>query len=139
MEFLTKALRSLPDFHNAIVTQDVKILTGIFGFTAKTAQKIIDALKGKMDSFTVQGESKIKTIETPYMSELLAALNALGYSAAEARRAIEKLHNEGALSADFVIWLRTDVSSAVTLTFCLSLLFSSILPIFSYPDSRAIL
>lgn len=109
LEFLTKALRSLPDFHNAIVTQDVKILTGIFGFTAKTAQKIIDALKGKMDSFTVQGESKIKTIETPYMSELLAALSALGYSAAEARRAIEKLHNEGALSAD----METNIKSAL--------------------------
>lgn len=98
LEFLAKALRSLPDFHNAILTQDVKILTSIFGFTAKTAQKIIDALKGKMDSFTVQGESKIKTVETPYMTELLSALSALGYSAAEARRAIEKLHNEGAIS-----------------------------------------
>lgn len=98
LEFLSKALRSLPDFHRAIINQDAKILTGIFGFTAKTAQKIIDALKGKMDTFTVQGETKIKTLDTPYMSELLAALSALGYSMAEARRAIEKLHNEGGLS-----------------------------------------
>ena len=93
LEFLSKALRSLPDFHRAIINQDAKILTGIFGFTAKTAQKIIDALKGKMDTLTVQGETKIKTLDTPYMSELLAALSALGYSMAEARRAIEKLHN----------------------------------------------
>ena len=100
LEFLTKALRSLPDFHNAIINQDIKILTGIFGFTAKTGQKIIDALKGKMDSFTVQGEAKIKTLDVPYMADLLAALNALGYSATEARRAIEKLHQQGALSAD---------------------------------------
>ena len=98
LEFLSKALRSLPDFHRAIINQDAKILTGIFGFTAKTAQKIIDALKGKMDTLTVQGETKIKTLDTPYMSELLAALSALGYSMAEARRAIEKLHNEGGLS-----------------------------------------
>lgn len=98
LEFLSKALRSLPDFHRAIINQDAKILTGIFGFTAKTAQKIIDALKGKMDTFTVQGEAKIKTLDTPYMSELLAALSALGYSMAEARRSIEKLHNEGVLS-----------------------------------------
>lgn len=98
LEFLSKALRSLPDFHRAIINQDAKILTGIFGFTAKTAQKIIDALKGKMDTITVQGETKIKTLDTPYMSELLAALSALGYSMAEARRAIEKLHNEGGLS-----------------------------------------
>lgn len=98
LEFLSKALRSLPDFHRAIINQDAKILTSIFGFTAKTAQKIIDALKGKMDTFTVQGEAKIKTLDTPYMSELLAALSALGYSMAEARRSIEKLHNEGVLS-----------------------------------------
>ena len=38
MEFLSKALRSLPDFHRAISTKDPKILTAIFGFTAKTAQ-----------------------------------------------------------------------------------------------------
>ena len=98
LEFLSKALRSLPDFHRAIINQDAKILTGIFGFTAKTAQKIIDAMKGKMDTLTVQGVTKIKTLDTPYMSELLAALSALGYSMAEARRAIEKLHNEGGLS-----------------------------------------
>ena len=98
LEFLTKALRSLPDFHRAIINQDIKILTGIFGFTAKTGQKIIDALKGKMDTFTVQGEAKIKTLEVPYISELLSALNALGYSMAEARRTIEKLNQEGLLS-----------------------------------------
>ena len=40
MEFLSKALRSLPDFHKAISTKDPKILTAIFGFTAKTAQKL---------------------------------------------------------------------------------------------------
>ncbi len=109
LEFLTKALRSLPDFHNAIINQDIKILTGIFGFTAKTGQKIIDALKGKMDSFTIQGEAKIKTLEVPYMSDLLAALNALGYSVTEARRAIEKLHQAGALSTD----MESNIKSAL--------------------------
>ena len=99
----------MPDFHRAVINQDIKILTGIFGFTAKTGQKILDALKGKMDTFTVQGEAKIKTLDVPYMSELLAMLNTLGYSAAEARRAIEKLSREGALGPD----MESNIKSAL--------------------------
>lgn len=96
MEFLNKALRSVADFHNAILKRDPKILTGIFGFTAKTAEKLINSLKDKMDALTVQGESKIKVLdEAPYLSGVLEALGALGYSAAEVRRAMEKLHTEG--------------------------------------------
>ena len=96
MEYLNKALRSVADFHNAILKRDPKILTGIFGFTAKTAEKLITSLKDKMDAITVQGESKIKVVdEAPYMSGVLEALSALGYSTAESRRAIDKLYGEG--------------------------------------------
>ncbi len=95
LEFLNKALRSVADFHKAIITKDPKILTTIFGFTAKTAQKLIDSLKDKMDAITVQGEVKIKPLETPFMSEVSAALSALGYSPAEARRAIEAIYKQG--------------------------------------------
>jgi Holliday junction DNA helicase RuvA len=96
MEFLNKALRSVADFHNAILKKDPKILTGIFGFTSKTAEKLINSLKDKMDTITVQGESKIKILdEAPYLSGVMEALGALGYSAAEARRAMEKLQAEG--------------------------------------------
>jgi len=98
LEFLNKALRSVADFHQAIITKDPKILTTIFGFTAKTAQKLIDSLKDKMDTITVQGEVKIKAAQMPYMSEVSAALAALGYSAAEARTAIEKIYQEGGTS-----------------------------------------
>ena len=96
LEFLNKALRSVADFHNAILQRDPKILTGIFGFTSKTAEKLINSLKDKMDAVTVQGASKIKVMdEAPYMSGVLEALSALGYSAAESRRAMEKLYAEG--------------------------------------------
>ena len=96
LEFLNKALRSVADFHNAILKRDPKILTGIFGFTAKTAEKLINSLKDKMDAVSVQGSAKIKVLDdAPYMSEVLEALTALGYSAAEARRAIEQLYQNG--------------------------------------------
>ena len=96
MEFLNKALRSVADFHQAILKRDPKILTGIFGFTAKTAEKLINSLKDKMDAVTVQGESKIKVLdEAPYLANVQEALGALGYSAAEARRALDTLHTQG--------------------------------------------
>ena len=96
LELLNKASRSVVDFHNAIIKRDPKILTGIFGFTAKTAEKLINSLKDKMDAISVQGETKIKVLDdAPYMSEVLEALTALGFSAAEARRAIEQLYQNG--------------------------------------------
>ena len=100
MELLGKALRSKTDFQLAICNRDPKILTGIFGFTAKTAEKLITSLKDHVDEFTVSGESKIKVLDQPaYLSGALEALGALGYSAAEARRALDTLHTRG-LSAD---------------------------------------
>lgn len=98
MEFLSKALRSLPDFHKAISTKDPKILTAIFGFTAKTAQKLIDSLSGKIDGVVVQGEAKIKMAEVPFMTEVLSALTALGFSATESRKALERLNSEQKIS-----------------------------------------
>ncbi len=96
LEYLNKALRSVADFHHAIVSRDPKILTSIFGFTAKTAEKLITSLKDKMDSVSIQGQTKIKVAdEVPYMAGVLEALSALGYSAAESRRALEKLHAQG--------------------------------------------
>ena len=96
MEYLNKALRSVADFHNAILKRDPKILTGIFGFTTKTAEKLISFLKDKMDTLSIQGESKIKVLdEAPYMAGVLEALTALGYSATESRRAIDKLYAQG--------------------------------------------
>lgn len=96
LEFLNKALRSVADFHAAIIKRDPKILTGIFGFTSKTAEKLIASLKDKMDAVSVQGAGKIKVLDdAPYMSGVLEALTALGYSAPESRRAIEQLYHEG--------------------------------------------
>ncbi len=95
MEYLNKALRSVADFHHAIQKKDPKILTAIFGFTAKTAEKLIHSLQDKIDAIAVQGEAKIKVAEEPYMAEVVAALSALGYTAAESRNAMEKIYAMG--------------------------------------------
>ena len=96
LELLNKAQRSVADFHLAIINSDPKILTGIFGFTAKTADKLISSLKGKIDTLPIQGEGKIKVLpDGSALKEVADALGALGYSAAEARRAIEQLHAAG--------------------------------------------
>lgn len=101
MEYLNKALRSVADFHHAIASRDPKILTGIFGFTAKTAERLIDSLKDKIDTVAVQGQPRIQVAqEVPYMSGVLEALSALGYSATESRRALDKLQTQGIKNTD---------------------------------------
>ncbi len=96
MELLNKALRSVADFHRAITNRDPKILTAIFGFTAKTADKLIASLKDKIDAVSIQGQAKIKVAgDAPFMSDVLPALLALGYSAAESRRAIDTIYQQG--------------------------------------------
>ena len=37
LEYLDKASKSLPDFRRAVLDKDAKVLTGVFGFTRKTA------------------------------------------------------------------------------------------------------
>ena len=95
LELLNKAQRSVADFKAAIVNADPQILISIFGFTKKTADKLIASLKGKMDTLVVQGQAKIKIMPEGALKEVADALGALGYSAAESRRAIEQLHQNG--------------------------------------------
>jgi holliday junction DNA helicase RuvA len=99
LEYLNKALKSLPDFYKAISTQDNKLLTGIFGFTTKTADKLINALKEKVSSISVSGDAKIhiagQTAGGHNIMKAFEALNSLGYSNSETKRVIERLHKNG--------------------------------------------
>lgn len=98
VEYLNKALKSIGDFHNAIVKQDPKILTAIFGFTNKTAEKLIASLKDKMGEFSTSAELKIKIadagISIPHINDVMQALTSLGYSANEVRRSLEKIDTQ---------------------------------------------
>lgn len=95
LEYLNKALRSVADFHKAIVNKEPQILTSIFGFTNKTAEKLINSLKDKMDAISIQGLPKIHIEgDAVYMSEVMNALTALGFNAAEARKALDQIYKE---------------------------------------------
>ncbi|HOX22626.1 MAG TPA: Holliday junction ATP-dependent DNA helicase RuvA [Elusimicrobiales bacterium] len=98
LEYLNKALKSLPDFRKSVLTKDARLLTGIFGFTAKTAEKLISLLREKMQDLKIAGEAKISAEGGPdatTLPELLSALGALGYTATEVRRAVPALQTEG--------------------------------------------
>ncbi len=96
LDYLNKALKSLPDFKQAVIKNDPKLLTVIFGFTAKTADKLISALKDKMPDFHTAGAARLGVF-TPQgiHARVFAALSSLGFKAGEAKAALEAAAAEG--------------------------------------------
>jgi holliday junction DNA helicase RuvA len=99
LEYLDKASKSLPDFRRAVLDKDAKILAAVFGFTKKTADKIIEGLKDKLEHVSLPGAEKIARAGAPDMAEgalsqALNALGALGYRPAEARAALQAIAEE---------------------------------------------
>lgn len=97
LEYLDKVTKSLPDFRRSIIQKDVSTLTGIFGFTKKTAEKIMTALKDKIGELKISGTEKWverKRASTP-QSEAVAGLVALGYKEMYAYSAVEKISDNG--------------------------------------------
>lgn len=89
LDYLGKAVRSMPDFSAAVGAKDAKRLTAIFGFTAKTADKLILALKDK----TLPGSGTASAaggLASAAYSQALAALIGLGFRSGEARAALEE-------------------------------------------------
>ena len=99
LEYLEKASRSLPDFRRAILEKDSGLLTGVFGFTKKTADRLIEGLKEKLEAVPVSGPEKLARtagaeLPSSALSQALSALTALGYRAAEARAALQSVAEE---------------------------------------------
>ena len=91
LEYLDKISKSLPDFSRAVALKDAGMLVSVFGFTKKTADKLITALKDKLESFpSVAARSKwVPTAAEGFLSEAVSALVALGFRPANARSAVE--------------------------------------------------
>lgn len=99
LEYLDKASKSLPDFRRAVLERDEKLLCAAFGFTRKTAAKLIGALKDKLDAVSVPGSPRLERAADAVPAsgawgQALSALSALGYKAAEARSALQALAEE---------------------------------------------
>lgn len=97
LEYLEKASKSLPDFRRAVLEKDAKLLTGVFGYSKKTAEKLIDALKDKLENVPVSGAERLRpALDLPAssMTQALSALAALGYKPAEARFALSAVAEE---------------------------------------------
>lgn len=99
LEYLDRATKSLPDFRRAILDRDAKLLTGVFGFTKKTADKLIDALKDKLDGLQVPGVERLARADAAQLppsalGQALSALAALGYKPSEAKAALQSVSEE---------------------------------------------
>jgi Holliday junction DNA helicase RuvA len=78
--------RPAADLQLAILQQDTAVLTAIPGIGKKTAERIIFELKEKVSAAGIAAGSG-GTIVTASENEVVAALQALGYSLGEAREA----------------------------------------------------
>jgi Holliday junction DNA helicase RuvA len=113
LEYLDKASRSLPDFRRAVLDKDAKVLTGVFGFTRKTAERLVDALKDEIAAVQVPGAERLAraggaVAPAGAMGQALSALAALGYKSAEARAALSSVAEENpgeALDAERILRL----------------------------------
>jgi Holliday junction DNA helicase RuvA len=103
LEYLNKALKSLPDFRQAVIANDPKLLTSIFGFTSKTADKLIAALKDKLPDFQTSGSARLGTFAARgAYAQGLNALASLGFRAGEAKEALEAAAAEDHLETEKV-------------------------------------
>jgi holliday junction DNA helicase RuvA len=95
LDYLDKISKSSPDFRRAILDGDARALVSLFGFTKKTAEKMIVALKDRLAGLRLSGKEKWTPSTQPTgFSEAVAALVQLGYRENEARAALERLPPE---------------------------------------------
>jgi Holliday junction DNA helicase RuvA len=100
LDYLDKISKSAPDFRRAVLESDARTLIGLFGFTKKTADKIIVALKDRMAGLRLAGREKwTPALESTGIGDALAALITLGYRESQAREALERLPVQAKQSA----------------------------------------
>ena len=107
LEYLDKVSKSFADFKTAISSKNASMLTSVFGFTKKTADKLIAALKDKISSITITGEEKwpqAQSSSANVVLEAISALVALGYKEMQSRNAVNEIYakDENILIADLI-------------------------------------
>ena len=94
------------DLRVAVISEDAKAISKAPGIGAKTAQKVIIELKDKLnleDVLEPKLDANFQVNDNNSMSEAVMALVALGYSQADAYRAVKSLDNIEELDVENVI------------------------------------
>ncbi|MDR1104208.1 MAG: Holliday junction branch migration protein RuvA [Endomicrobium sp.] len=97
MEYMDKISKSFADFKTAVISKNPSMLHAVFGFTKKTADKIIAALKDKIIDVEVSGKEKwtnVNLTENKLILEAIEGLAALGYKEQQARNAVNKIYEQ---------------------------------------------
>jgi holliday junction DNA helicase RuvA len=95
MDYLDKISKSAPDFRRAILEGDARPLVSLFGFTRKTADKMVAALKDRIAGLRISGREKWpEAVQSTGTGEAIAALVSLGYRESQARAALERLPDQ---------------------------------------------
>jgi holliday junction DNA helicase RuvA len=91
LECMDKISKSLPDFKRAVIDSDLSLLVSVFGFTKKTAEKLIFSLKDKVSTWPASGP--VRWADAPIDSQEAEAVSGLlhmGYREEEARELVAK-------------------------------------------------
>ena len=94
------------DLRVAVISEDAKAISKAPGIGAKTAQKVIIELKDKLnleDVLEPKLDVNFQVNDNNSMSEAVVALVALGYSQADAYRAVKSIDNIEELDVENVI------------------------------------
>lgn len=96
LEYLERASRSLPDFRRAVLEGDAGMLSQVFGFSQKTALRLVQTLKGRLGSVAVAGSVRWSAGEAHdgLWEQALCALLGLGYKRKEAQEVLLQVREE---------------------------------------------
>jgi Holliday junction DNA helicase RuvA len=92
----------------AVVNEQVHILTQIPGVGKKTAQRVIIELKDKLAKSQLAGSTSIienNPLNHNEMDDALQALVALGYNSVEAKKALAKIPSKEGITSEEIIRL----------------------------------
>jgi len=91
LEILSKISKSFPDFRKAVIVKDVQALTGIFGLTKKTAEKLIIGIKDKIEVLSFAGRERFAIRNEQEIADAISGLVALGYKVSQAKEAVNSV------------------------------------------------
>jgi Holliday junction DNA helicase RuvA len=95
IDYIDKISKSFIDFKIAIISKNPSILIDLFGFTKKTADKLIAALEDKIvvvNNISDKENINTKTIENIMILEAVESLIVLGYKEQQAKIAVNKVY-----------------------------------------------